>query len=731
MPKNATTAVTWTLDEVERIYQLPLLELVERARAVHRRAHPSPEVQLCHLLSIKTGGCPEDCAYCPQSARYHTTVEAEGLMEPAEVVAAAGQARSAGSTRFCMGAAWRQVKSGPEFDRVLEMVRGVAALGLEVCCTLGMLNAEQAQQLAQAGLTAYNHNLDTSPEFYGHIITTRTYEDRFATLANVRQAGITVCCGGILGMGESVADRIGLLTTLANLTPPPESVPINALVAVAGTPLESQPPVTAFEFIRAIATARILMPGSKVRLSAGRLALSPEAQALCFYAGANSIFVGDKLLTTPNPDEDHDHQLLAELGLRAEPSHGAAAGVGAASGAVEADWGQALDALEGRDRRRALRPAAGLREDFCSNDYLGLRRHAAIRAALTEALAAGLELGSGGSRLVRGNHPALEAAERQFAGWQGQEAALLFSSGYAANVGLLSALLQPGDVAFSDALNHASLIDGMRLAGAERVVVAHLDLEALGRAFRRHPVAAGRRRWLVIESVFSMEADLAPLEALAALCGPAGVRIILDEAHATGLFGPSGAGRLAGCPAARAAVAASVHPGGKALGASGAMVAGSRLLIDTLINRSRSFIFSTAPAPLLGVQWQAAMDVIEREPERRSETQRLARALRQALADHGLRALGATEVPIVPVVLGSERAALAAEQALAAGGMDARAIRPPSVPDGQSRLRLTVHAGQDAARYPELARILAQSGAGLASAHAGGQGEAALEPAPK
>ncbi|HET9783987.1 MAG TPA: biotin synthase BioB, partial [Terriglobales bacterium] len=526
MPENATTVAAWTLAEVERIYQLPLLELIEKARAVHRRAHPSPEVQLCHLLSIKTGGCPEDCAYCPQSARHHTTVEAGRLMEPTEVLAAARQARAAGSTRFCMGAAWRQVKSGPEFDRVLEMVRGVSALGLEVCCTLGMLDAEQARQLAQAGLTAYNHNLDTSPEFYGHIITTRSYEDRLATLGHVRQAGITVCCGGILGMGESVADRIGLLTALANLTPPPESVPINALVAVAGTPLESQPPVGAFEFVRAIATARILMPATKVRLSAGRLTLSPEAQALCFYAGANSIFVGDKLLTTPNPEVDHDHRLLAELGLRAEPSHAAppraAAAAEAAPGRVEASWREGLEALEGRDRRRALRPAAALGDDFCSNDYLGLRRHPMIRKALTEALAGGLDLGSGGSRLVRGNHPALEAAERQFAAWQGQEAALLFSSGYAANVGLLSTLLQPGDIAFSDALNHASLIDGLRLAGAGRVIVPHLDAAALERAFRRHPAAAGGRRWLVIESVFSMEADLAPLEVLAALCAPAG-----------------------------------------------------------------------------------------------------------------------------------------------------------------------------------------------------------------
>ncbi|MGH9519001.1 MAG: biotin synthase BioB, partial [Terriglobales bacterium] len=289
--------MAYTADQVSRIFHLPLLELIEQAHAVHKGSQTANQVQLCHLLSIKTGGCPEDCAYCPQSARYHTGVEPGKLLDRDEVLAEAERARAGGATRFCMGAAWRQVKDGPEFDRVLEMVRGVAGLGLEVCCTLGMLTPEQARRLGAAGLTAYNHNLDTSPEFYGNIITTRTYEDRLRTLENIRAAGITVCCGGILGMGEGENDRIRLLATLANLNPPPESVPINALVAVEGTPLAQQAPLAPFEFVRAIATARILMPHSKVRLSAGRLSLSPESQALCFYAGANSIFVGDKLLT--------------------------------------------------------------------------------------------------------------------------------------------------------------------------------------------------------------------------------------------------------------------------------------------------------------------------------------------------------------------------------------------------------------------------------------------------
>ena len=306
----------WTLPEVRAIHDLPLLELVYRAQTVHRATFGEPEVQLCSLLSIKTGGCPEDCAYCPQSARYQTGVKAERLMETGEVLDAARKARAAGATRFCMGAAWREVKDGPQFDRVLAMVRGVRALGMEACVTLGMLSPDQARRLKDAGLSAYNHNLDTSPEFYGEIISTRDYDDRLSTLAAVRAAGISVCSGGILGMGESVDDRCGLLRTLANQEVHPESVPINALVAVPGTPLEHQKPVSPVEMVRAIATARILMPAAMVRLSAGRMQMNQEAQLLCMMAGANSLFFGEKLLTTGNPEYAEDIALLEGAGLR-------------------------------------------------------------------------------------------------------------------------------------------------------------------------------------------------------------------------------------------------------------------------------------------------------------------------------------------------------------------------------------------------------------------------------
>jgi biotin synthase len=265
---------------------------------------------------VKTGGCPEDCGYCPQSSKYDTGLERERMMTPAEVRDAAARARDAGATRFCMGAAWREVKDGPAFEQVLEMVRGVRELGMEACCTLGMLTEAQARRLHEAGLTAYNHNLDTSRSFYGSIISTRTYDDRLRTLRNVRAAGITVCSGGIIGMGESLDDRCAMLMTLANLDPQPESVPINALVAVPGTPLADRPPVDPLDLVRMIATARILMPRARVRLSAGRLALSREAQVLCFLAGANSIFYGEKLLTTGNPDVSADRELLRAAGMR-------------------------------------------------------------------------------------------------------------------------------------------------------------------------------------------------------------------------------------------------------------------------------------------------------------------------------------------------------------------------------------------------------------------------------
>jgi len=305
-----------TLEDVRQIYTLPFTELVFRAQSVHREFHEVGKVQLSTLLSIKTGRCPEDCKYCPQSSHYETSLQIEPLMQAKEIVDRAAVAKTAGAERFCMGAAWRQVPDGPQFETVLAAVRGVAALGgLEVCCTLGMMRPDQAEKLREAGCDYYNHNLDTSRSHYSKIITTRRYDDRLQTLQTARKAGLKLCCGGIVGMGESVEDRLGLLFELAQLDPPPESIPINAYVPVAGVPLAESAPVDPIDFVRMIGTARILFPRGEVRLSAGRTSMSEELQALCFLAGANSIFFGEKLLTTPNPDASEDRALLQKLGL--------------------------------------------------------------------------------------------------------------------------------------------------------------------------------------------------------------------------------------------------------------------------------------------------------------------------------------------------------------------------------------------------------------------------------
>jgi biotin synthase len=309
----------WTLSEVRELHSLPFADLLFHAQSVHRRHFDPNEVQVSTLLSIKTGACPEDCAYCPQSIRYDTGLERESLMDPGTVIERAREAKEQGATRFCMGAAWRSPKDR-DLETVAAMVNGVRELGLETCATLGMLTPVQARRLKDAGLDYYNHNLDTSEDFYGEIITTRTYQDRLDTLAAVRDAGISICCGGILGMGEDAADRVALLHTLATLSPHPESVPINNLVQVEGTPLAGTAPLDPIEFVRIIALARILMPRAHVRLSAGRSTMSDEMQALCFLAGANSIFYGEKLLTTGNPDTASDHALFGRLGIRPEPA---------------------------------------------------------------------------------------------------------------------------------------------------------------------------------------------------------------------------------------------------------------------------------------------------------------------------------------------------------------------------------------------------------------------------
>ena len=306
----------WTREEIVEIYNLPMMDLLFKAAQVHRQHHDPNTVQVSTLISIKTGGCPEDCSYCPQAARYHTDIEGNDLMSVEEVKEKALQAKDKGSSRVCMGAAWRNVRDGEDFDNVLEMVRTINKLDMEVCCTLGMVTENQAKRLAEAGLYAYNHNLDSSEDHYEKIISTRAYQDRLDTISNIRKTNVTVCSGGIIGMGESIEDRAGMLVALSTLDPHPESVPINALVPVEGTPLADQELVEIWEMVRMVATARIVLPHTQVRLSAGRTNMSEEGQALCFFAGANSIFAGDKLLTTPNPEMSGDMQMFQKLGLK-------------------------------------------------------------------------------------------------------------------------------------------------------------------------------------------------------------------------------------------------------------------------------------------------------------------------------------------------------------------------------------------------------------------------------
>lgn len=311
----------WSRQEIAELYHAPLMELLSKAHLAHKAHFTTGEVQVCTLLSVKTGGCPEDCAYCPQAARYHTDVDVHKLMDVENVLENARAAKASGSTRFCMGAAWREMRDNSDFDKVVDMIKGVKALEMEVCCTMGMITDEQAQKLKEAGLYAYNHNLDTSEDYYDEIITTRGYGDRLETLEHVRNAGINVCSGGIIGLGENHEDRIGMLHTLATLPEHPESVPVNALVAVKGTPLEEQKRVEIWDMLRMIATARIIMPKAMIRLSAGRLEMPVSEQALCFMAGANSIFAGDKLLTTPNPSMTDDETMFSILGLKPRESY--------------------------------------------------------------------------------------------------------------------------------------------------------------------------------------------------------------------------------------------------------------------------------------------------------------------------------------------------------------------------------------------------------------------------
>lgn len=673
----------WTFEKTAQLFELPLTELLYKAQTTHRENFKPNEVQLCTLLSIKTGTCPEDCAYCPQSAHYETPLKKENLYDVERVVNNAKNAKAQGATRFCMGAAWRSPPK-KEFPKVLEMIRAVKNLGLETCVTLGMVDQMQADALHEAGLDYYNHNLDTSPEFYKKIITTRTYEDRLNTLECVRNAGIHVCSGGIIGMGETRDDRIHLLLQLANLPTPPQSVPINRLMRIKGTPLENVDQIDNIEFIRMIAVARIMMPTSFVRLSAGRDTMSDEMHALCFMAGANSIFLGDILLTTPNPEVPDDALLLQKLGLTAKK--------------MNHSFHQHLEQHEENvlTRKRFIIEA---RDDayvwtqgkrlinFSSNDYLNLGTHPDVKTAFIK----GVEqygFGSGSSSLISGFYKPHHALEEAFAEFLGVKRAILFNSGYHANLGILTALCDSESIIIADKHCHASLIDGMRLARAKffRFRHNHFDhAETLLKKYAHYP------RILVTESIFSMEGNISDIKSLAALSRLHEALLFVDDAHGIGVLGKHGRGISEYFNLSAKDIPCLSLPLGKAFGSTGALVVGNEILMDVILQFARTYCYTTALPPAVSVATLEALKIVERETWRREKLQGLIQNFIRCALSHDLPLLSYDETPIKCILVDSNKKALCVQQQLFDQGFFVSAIRPPTVPQNEARIKISLN----------------------------------------
>lgn len=697
----------WTLAEIRSIYETPFLQLLYQAATCHRQHHELGEIQLCQLVNIKRGGCAENCAYCAQSARNQTDVKAEALLPLSDLIEQAREAKRNGASRICMAAAWREVKDGPQFRRILEMVRAVKAMGLEVCCTLGMLTQEQANQLKEAGLYAYNHNLDTSEEYYPRIVTTRTYQDRLQTLERVRQAGLTVCCGGILGLGEGIDDRIRLLQTLSSFDPHPESVPINLLVRIKGTRSADNPPVTVWEVGRMIAAARLLMPETMIRLTAGRDQLTLAEQALCYAAGANSIFISDRLLTASNPTIQDDRQMLQTLGLKPR----SLAKTPELTKRSRADFME--EALERRRQEGTHRQLSRPEElvDLTSNDYLGFARSVELIDAvqkdyqtLTAEGGIGPVIGSTGSRLLTGNSAFYEALEKQIAEFHWAEAGLLFNSGYLANLGLLSTIAAEEDQIILDSQVHASTWDGVRLSRATARVFGHNDMEQLRWQLSRARRSGGKI-FVCVESLYSLSGDLAPLEEVANLCDEFGARLIVDEAHATGLLGPEGRGEVV----ARGLVErvfARVFTFGKALGTHGGIVVGSETLRDYLINFSRPLIYTTAFPLHTQVSIKCAYDRLLKAENERISLKRLVHYFRLSIQQTQLP-VQTTDTPIQAILVRGHEAVRHAAAACADAGLDVRPILHPTVRRGFEQLRVCLHAFNTESEIDRLVAVFA------------------------
>lgn len=690
----------WTMGEFVHLYELPPLDLIFKAAEIHRQYHNSCEVQLCHLVSIKTGGCVEDCKYCAQSSYYSTSVKAEKMMEVESVLDRAREAKKRGSSRICLGAAWREVRDSKQFDRVLEMVREIRAMDMEVCCTLGMLNEEQALRLKEAGLKSYNHNLDTSDRYYSEVITTRTYADRLKTLATVREAGLSICCGGIIGLGEDIEDRLRLLQTLSSFNPHPESVPINRLAAVPGTPLAKNKIASVWDLVRMIAIARIAMPRAMVRLSAGREGMSPIEQSLCFLAGANSIFVGDKLLTVPNAERESDEELLRVLKfipMRSEPDPVEVKKD--AEGESKAGEDLLKIALKKRESEGILRSLAYHREDlidFTSNDYLGFSRSRDLanaiegeyRKILTEG---GIRpiLGATGSRLLTGNSPYAMEVEKVISDFHGSKSALLFNSGYVANIGLLSCVANSEDCFILDTKVHASTWEGVKLSGAKMMVFHHNDCEHLEKQLIRAKKQS-KKVFVCVESLYSMNGDIAPLRSIVELTKLYGVYLIVDEAHATGVIGERGEG-LVHSLGLESDVFARVHTFGKALGVHGATVLGSEVLREYLVNFSKPFIYTTGFPLHSLVSIQQVYRRLQGSCVERNRLNEIMTYFGEKVKREGIPLIP-NSTPVQSILVRDNQKADELSRYLLKSGVDIRAIKAPTVRRGEEMLRLCLHA---------------------------------------
>lgn len=590
-----------------------------------------------------------------------------------------------------MGAAWRQVRQGAAFARVLEMIRQVRALGLEVCCTLGMLTDDQVKQLEDAGLHHYNHNLDTSERHYSKIITSHSYKERIDTLEKIAASNIKTCCGGIVGIGETLEDRLLLIKSLANRQPHPDSVPLNQLERIKGTPLQQAEPVDIIEFCRLIAIARITMPRAMIRLSAGRRRMTQAEQALCIYAGANSMHVGETLLTAPNTTPNEDQQLIRKLGLTPK-----AANLDHLQVAPAQFLQERLDKLDAQGCRRKLSIRDAELIDFASNDYLGIASSSEIAQKIEQefsalALQEGIrpQIGATGSRLLTGNHQYLESLEALIADYHKGESALFFNSGYNANSGLLASIGSENDAILLDSQVHAATWDGSRLSRAKTYLFRHNDMNSLeqqlSRARSRH-----QQLFVCVESLYSMAGDLAPLAELEMLCARYDAWLIVDEAHATGMLGPAGRGLASGF-GANSRILARVYTYGKAMGCHGAAIVGSQLLRDYLISHCRSFIYTTAVPLHTLVSLRTIYGHLEQmEPVREQLRQRI-RYLGQ-LIDQSPIPTRSTCTPIQQVLVDGAEHAVAMSERLKLAGMDVRAIRAPTVRKGQECLRICVHA---------------------------------------